>query len=259
MRTADWTESVSVLDRVTAVFEAFGEHDEGLGVSELARRANLPKSTVSRIAADLVGQRFLDRDGDKLYLGVRLFELGSDRRAAAAAPPARAPRDDRPAQPRPGRPSISRFSKAADVVFIAIVRGEPDADRRWRRVGGRLPAHATALGKAILAFSPPDVVDAHHVRRPRAAHARTRSANRRRSCASWRRSAGAGSPPSARSARSAAPASPARSSATAPCPSAAISVTGSVDERRTRPGRSGSPRRSASTLSHRIGTRSRTH
>ena len=76
MRTADWTESVSVLDRVTAVFEAFGEQDEGLGVSELARRANLPKSTVSRIAADLVAQRFLDRDGDKLYLGVRLFELG---------------------------------------------------------------------------------------------------------------------------------------------------------------------------------------
>ena len=76
MRTADWTEAVSVLDRVTAVFEAFREHDEGLGVSELARRANLPKSTVSRIAADLVEQRFLDRDGDKLYLGVRLFELG---------------------------------------------------------------------------------------------------------------------------------------------------------------------------------------
>ena len=75
MRTADWTDSVSVLDRVTAVFDAFGEQDEGLGVSELARRANLPKSTVSRIAADLVAQRFLDRDGDKLYLGVRLFEL----------------------------------------------------------------------------------------------------------------------------------------------------------------------------------------
>src|SRR5688500_16971327 len=75
MRTADWTDSVSVLDRVTAVFDAFGEHDEGLGVSEMARRANLPKSSVSRIAADLVAQRFLDRDGDKLYLGVRLFEL----------------------------------------------------------------------------------------------------------------------------------------------------------------------------------------
>ena len=106
MRTADWTDSVSVLDRVTAVFEAFGEHDEGLGVSELARRANLPKSTVSRIAADLVEQRFLDRDGDKLYLGVRLFELGPDRRAAAQAPPARASGDDRAARrDRPDRPS----------------------------------------------------------------------------------------------------------------------------------------------------------
>ena len=28
MRTADWTDSVSVLDRVTAVFDAFGEQDD---------------------------------------------------------------------------------------------------------------------------------------------------------------------------------------------------------------------------------------
>ena len=83
MRTADWTDSVSVLDRVTAVFEAFGEHDEGLGVSELARRANLPKSTVSRIVADLVGQRFLERDGDKLYLGVRPLARSDGPPAAA--------------------------------------------------------------------------------------------------------------------------------------------------------------------------------
>ena len=47
-----------------------------MGITELARRANLPKSTVSRIAANLVDQRLLDRDGDRLYLGVRLFEFG---------------------------------------------------------------------------------------------------------------------------------------------------------------------------------------
>jgi IclR family acetate operon transcriptional repressor len=157
MRTADWTESVSVLDRVTAVFDAFGELDEGLGVSELARRANLPKSTVSRIAADLVGQRFLDRDGDMLYLGVRLFELGQTvaqpRRLRQLALPVMTELRD-----ATGQTVHLAVLDGVDVVFIAIVRGGP-LPTPLARVGGRLPAHATALGKAILAFSPKDVAE----------------------------------------------------------------------------------------------------
>jgi IclR family acetate operon transcriptional repressor len=152
MRTAGWTDAVSVLDRVTAVFDAFGEQDEGLGISELARRANLPKSTVSRIAADLVGQQFLDRDGDKLYLGVRLFELGQTvdqpRRLRHAAIPVMTELRD-----VTGLTVNLAVLAGSDVVIIAIVRSEPGA-KSPARVGGRLPAHATALGKALLAFAP---------------------------------------------------------------------------------------------------------
>jgi IclR family acetate operon transcriptional repressor len=157
MRTADWTDSVSVLDRVTAVFDAFGEHDEGLGVSELARRANLPKSTVSRIAADLVAQRFLDRDGDKLYLGVRLFEL-----AQSVEQPRRLRRFALPVMTElrhaTGQTVSLAVLEGADIVFVAIVRREP-ISKPLSRIGGRLPAHATALGKAILAFSPQEVIE----------------------------------------------------------------------------------------------------
>ncbi|MRG60665.1 helix-turn-helix domain-containing protein [Agromyces sp. CFH 90414] len=157
MRTADWTDSVSVLDRVTAVFEAFGEHDEGLGVSELARRANLPKSTVSRIAADLVTQRFLDRDGGKLYLGVRLFELAQGvehpRRLRRVALPVMADLRD-----ATGHTVSLAILEGAEVVCIAFVRGA-EASTPPARIGGRLPAVSTALGTAILAFSPPEVVD----------------------------------------------------------------------------------------------------
>lgn len=157
MRIADWTESVSVLDRVTAVFEAFGENDEGLGVSELARRANIPKSTVSRIASELVAERFLDRDGDKLYLGVRLFEMGQTvehaRRLRRLAHPVMAELRD-----VTGQSVQLAVLEGADVVFLSIIRHEP-AFRPLATVGGRLPAHATALGKAILAFSTTGVVD----------------------------------------------------------------------------------------------------
>jgi IclR family acetate operon transcriptional repressor len=157
MRTADWTDSVSVIDRVTAVFDAFGEHEEGLGVTELARRANLPKSTVSRIAADLVAQRFLDRDGDKLHLGVRLFELAQTveqpRRLRQFALPVMTELRD-----VTGETVNVAMLDGADVVVVATLRGTP-ASKPPARVGCRLPAHATALGKAILAFSPPDVVE----------------------------------------------------------------------------------------------------
>jgi len=156
MRTANWTDSVSVLDRVTAVFDAFGEQDEGLGVSELARRANLPKSTVSRIATDLVAQRFLDRDGDLLYLGVRLFELGQTvelpRRLRQRALPVMKELRDVTHQ----TVHLAVLDES-DVVVVAVMRGEP-AFRPPVRIGGRLPAHATALGKAMLAYSPHDAV-----------------------------------------------------------------------------------------------------
>ncbi|WP_243076553.1 IclR family transcriptional regulator [Microbacterium sp. SS28] len=157
MRTASWTESVSVLDRVTAVFDAFGDSDDGLGVSELARRANLPKSTVSRIAADLVVQRFLDRDGDKLYLGVRLFELGQTveqpRVLRQAAIPVMTELRD-----MTGQTVHLAVLDGSDVVVVAIMRGAPTATPMVR-IGGRFLAHATALGKAILAHSPRDVVE----------------------------------------------------------------------------------------------------
>ncbi|WP_404434608.1 IclR family transcriptional regulator [Microbacterium lacus] len=156
MRTADWTTSVSVLDRVTAVFEAFGPQDDGLGVSELARRANLPKSTVSRIVAELVGQRLLDRDGDKVYLGIRLFELGQ-----TVEQPRRLRRLALPVMTElrnlTGQTVHLAVLDGADVVMIAIVRGEPTT-KPPARVGQRLPAHATALGKALLAYSPHETV-----------------------------------------------------------------------------------------------------
>lgn len=76
MRTAKWTQSVSVLDRVSAILNAFPAGGDGLTITEIAQRAGLPKSTVSRLARNLVETGYLDRDGDVHYLGIRLYELG---------------------------------------------------------------------------------------------------------------------------------------------------------------------------------------
>ncbi|MFG6402632.1 IclR family transcriptional regulator [Microbacterium sp. P04] len=157
MRTAEWTTSVTVLDRVTAVLEAFGEDDEGLGVSELARRANLPKSTVSRVAAELVAQQYLDRVGDRFHIGMRLFELGRTverpRMLRQRALPVMAH-----LRALTGASVLLGILDGADVVVLAVTRAQPAAVA-VPRVGARLPAHATALGKALLAFAPPGAAD----------------------------------------------------------------------------------------------------
>lgn len=157
MPRATDADSFGVLDRMTAIFEAFDQDDRGLRISELAARAALPKSTVSRLVSTLVRQGYLERDGPVIHLGLRLFELGQlaeePRELRALALPAIA--DLRNGT---GETAYLAIRDAHEMVCIAIMRGHP-ATPPAPRIGGRVPVHATALGKAILAYSEAAEVD----------------------------------------------------------------------------------------------------
>lgn len=151
-------ESLGVLDRMTSILEAFDEDDAGLGISEIAARAALPKSTVSRLVATLVRQRYLEREGKRIHLGLRLFELGQL---------AEQPRDLRIAalpvmaglRNRTGETVHLAIRDGNEMVCIAVIRGRSVAPP-VTRTGGRLPIHATALGKALLAHASAGEIDA---------------------------------------------------------------------------------------------------
>jgi DNA-binding IclR family transcriptional regulator len=151
------TDALGVLDRVTAILEAFDLDDRGLGISELALRAGLPKSTVSRLVGLLVRQRYLERDGKRIHLGLRLFELGQlaelPRRLRAVALPVMAE-----LRSTTGENVHLAIRDGRELVCIAVMHGRA-AGAPAVRTGGRLPIHATALGKAVLAHSAPAVVD----------------------------------------------------------------------------------------------------
>jgi IclR family acetate operon transcriptional repressor len=155
---ADGDDSLGVLDRVTSILEAFDDDDRGLGISELALRAGLPKSTVSRLVATLVRQRYLERDGKRISLGLRLFELGQlaeqPRELRLAAHPVMADLRN-----RTGANVHLAIRDGDEMVCIAAMRGRGSAPLT-ARIGGRLPLHATALGKAVLAHSGAADVDA---------------------------------------------------------------------------------------------------
>ena len=155
---ADADDSLGVLDRVTSILEAFDDDDRGLGISELALRAGLPKSTVSRLVATLVRQRYLERDGKRISLGLRLFELGQlaeqPRELRVAAHPVMADLRN-----KTGASVHLAIRDGDEMVCIAAMRGRGPAPLT-ARIGGRLPLHATALGKAVLAHSGTADVDA---------------------------------------------------------------------------------------------------
>lgn len=136
---------------------AFAPADQAVGISELARRSGLPKATVHRLVAELTTLQWLERTASgSVVLGLRLFELGQ--RAAR-------PRSIRDA----ALPTMEDLREATgqtihlavldgvDVVYVEILRSR-DRPVLPSRVGGRLPAHATGVGKAILAFSPRETV-----------------------------------------------------------------------------------------------------
>ncbi len=147
----------SMIQRVAAIMSAFKGNDRTLSVSEIGRRSDIPKASASRIIADLVEVGFLERVGDKVSLGMRLFELGE--------------RAMRPSDLKKFTlPSMAELRNATrqtvhlavleghEVVYVQILRSSLTPPLP-SRVGGRLPAYATGVGKALLAFSPPEIVD----------------------------------------------------------------------------------------------------
>lgn len=148
----------NAVTRVSAVLDCFGVDAERLGVCEIARRSGLPKSTSSRLIADMVRHGLLERHEDgAIGLGSRLFELGQyaswKRTLRDVTLPLMA--DLRAATRQTVHLAVM---DATEVVYVEIIRGE-EGPAMPSRVGGRLPAYASAVGKAMLAYSPRRVVE----------------------------------------------------------------------------------------------------
>lgn len=140
-----------MVGRITAILTVIEQAPGSVGISELAAATGLAKGSVHRLVGQLLEERLVERSPDaRLTLGVRLFELGSSvplpRTLAQAARPLML--DLHQATDRQVHLAVL---DGVEVVYIEIVYGGlPLASS----VGGRLPAHATGVGKALLAYSP---------------------------------------------------------------------------------------------------------
>ncbi|HEX6487731.1 MAG TPA: IclR family transcriptional regulator [Candidatus Dormibacteraeota bacterium] len=151
--------SIQSIDRAAAILRALASGPRRLGVSELAERLNLARPTVHGLLQTLQAHGFVeqDRHSDKYQLGPGLLQLGysyldlNELRARSVVHAERL-------AARSGAAVRVGVMHGAGVVIVHHVF-RPDAGFGVPEVGLQLPLHASALGKAILAFAPPRVVD----------------------------------------------------------------------------------------------------
>lgn len=151
--------SRSVLGRGLAVLSAFGAQDSAVALADLARRTRLAKSTTYRMCQELCAAELLEKTDDGYRLGLRVFELG------ALAPRQRTIREDAgpvlaELQAATGLTVHLAVRDGCHVVYVDKLAGRTAAPGLPSRVGGRMPLHCTAVGKALLAHAGVDVLDA---------------------------------------------------------------------------------------------------
>ena len=142
----------SVTSKITSILMTFTEGSEH-SLTEIARLAGLPISTAHRLTSELASWRLLERTDGRALPG-----------RAAAAHDRRRRRRRRPASPsaRPACWRTSRPRPAAGPGWACCRSSRSPTSRSspgHRPViafspAATLPAHPTALGRALLAFSP---------------------------------------------------------------------------------------------------------
>jgi len=144
--------------RAIKILESFGS-EEGMGVTELSKRLNFPKSSIHEILMTLVRERILEKDGDRsrYYLGTKLFELGNRARAnleirKTAIPFLKALNDEL------DETVHLTVLNNGEVLYIECFESTKRL-RTYSVIGVRAPLHCTAVGKAILAFLPEDDIE----------------------------------------------------------------------------------------------------
>jgi DNA-binding IclR family transcriptional regulator len=146
--------SIQSIERAAAILRLLSGRSRRMGVVELAGQLGLPKATVHGILRTLREVGFVEQDPDsgKYQLGAALLHMGSSyldgnelRTRALNWSDALASRSNESVR-------IGTLHDGQVLVVHHVFR--PDDSRQALDVGALLPAHATAIGKALLAENP---------------------------------------------------------------------------------------------------------
>ena len=151
--------TIQSVDRSARILKALAAGPRRLGVSELADRLGLSRPTVHGLLQTLQMHGFVeqDRDSDKYQLGAGLLQLGNSYLDLNELRGRSIVHAERLATRAQAAVRVGVMHGPTVVVVHHVFR--PDAAFQVLEVGAQLPVHASALGKAILAYAPATVLD----------------------------------------------------------------------------------------------------
>ena len=149
---------VPVLETAMRALEEIAEAGS-LGLSEVVARTGAPKATAFRVLTTLRHLGYLGRDSRRRYFATsRLASLDSEDSVSAAVRQLCLPYMVRLRDEVGESVNLGRLQHEL-VRYVEVVPSE-FALRLQETPGATVSLHATALGKAILAFSPPELTEA---------------------------------------------------------------------------------------------------
>lgn len=154
-RRANQGGGVQSVERTFELLELMADAGGEVALSELAEKSGLPLPTIHRIIRTLVNSGYARQQPSRRYaLGPRLIRLGetASRALGSWARPYLAELTE-----VTGESANMAVLDGAQIVYVAQVPS-PHSMRMFTEVGRRVDAHATAVGKAVMATMPADEV-----------------------------------------------------------------------------------------------------
>ncbi|NGP06335.1 IclR family transcriptional regulator [Rhodococcus sp. 14C212] len=157
--TAASPDYVQSLARGLSVIKAFDAEHPRRTLSEVAKATDLTRATARRFLLTLVELGYVRTDGSRFWLTPRVLELGYSYLSSLTLPEVARPHLEALAQKVHESTSVSVLD-AGDVVYVARV----PVSRIMTvsiTIGTRFPAHATSMGRVLLAGLSPTELDAY--------------------------------------------------------------------------------------------------
>ncbi len=155
-------EPVVAVLRVFGLLAALGERKE-TSLSELSVRLAMPKATVYRFLQTMKELGFVrqEPESERYSLTMKLFELGPQAMQHLDLIELARASDADSVRPNLGEAIHLGVLVDSEVIYIDKVDAKYSLGM-YSRVGRRAPIHATALGKALLAWETTEAARRHH-------------------------------------------------------------------------------------------------
>ncbi len=150
---------IQSVQRATDILSLFSPSQPTLGVTQMAALLGLNKATTWGLVTTLEHQRFLQQDSEtqKYSLGPKLFELGMVYLGALDVNT----KSSRLLHALSSRTGLNSRLGIWDrgTVLVSLLALPKAEDSFSHQIGPRVPAYCSGLGKALLAYLPPEELE----------------------------------------------------------------------------------------------------